>query len=47
MNVSTVTDSAGVRLAIAKKIIELHDGEIKAVLCDNIIRFEILLRKDC
>lgn len=41
------TGGAGLGLAIAKEIVELHHGTISASSADETIRFEILLPNDC
>lgn len=41
----TDTDSAGLGLAIAKKIIELHGGEISAKADNNVITVTVVLIK--
>jgi two-component system sensor histidine kinase VanS len=41
------TGGAGLGLAIAKEIVELHHGTIAASSADETIRFEILLPNDC
>lgn len=41
------TGGAGLGLAIAREIVELHHGTINASSADETIRFEILLPNDC
>lgn len=37
-------ESSGLGLAIAKRIVELHDGDLTASIEDNRIKFNVMIR---